>query len=104
MARGIAVNRSGEAIPVLTPLSAGGVLIDGTAAHAESSVLQSGIYRMVVETSAADDTHVYISTAGTAATASNGFYMPKGAIEYFFLDQASIVSVLNGILNIVQTS
>ena len=101
----IAVNKAGESLPVLTPNTSGIKIVDGTAAHAESSSLDQGIYRIAVQSSVDDaGCHVAITAAGTGATILNGLFMGNGSVEYFALEQGSIVSVLNGKLNIIPFS
>lgn len=101
----IPVNKLGESLPLLTPNTTGVKIVDGTAAHAESAVLDQGIYRIAVESSVGDaGCHVTITLAGTGATILNGLFMANGLVEYFALEQGSIISVINGKLNVVPFS
>jgi hypothetical protein len=101
----IPVNKRGETLPILTPNTLGLIIVDGTIAHAESAKLDEGIYRVAVQ-STVDDAgcHIAITAAGTGATVTTGLFMGTGAIEYFGLEQGSIVSVINGKINIVPFS
>lgn len=97
----IPVNKNGESLPILTPKTSGVIIVDGTAAHAESAPLEQGTYRLAVQSSVGDaGVHIAITTAGTAATITNGFFMGNGGVEYIGLDASSIISVINGKLNV----
>lgn len=98
-------NKLGESLPVLTPNTLGLIIVDGTSAHAESAKLSEGIYRIAVQ-STVDDAgcHIAITIAGTGATVTSGLFMGNGLVEYFALDANSIVSVINGKINIVPFS
>ena len=41
-----------------------------------------------------------VTTAGTAATATTGFFMGNGLVEYMFIEENYIISVLGGKLNV----
>lgn len=98
----IALNKQGESLPVLTPETTLLKIVDGTIAHAESAALIAGIYRIAVQSTVDDlGCHVAITTAGTGATVTTGLFMGNGCVEYFALPEGSIVSVINGKLNIV---
>lgn len=98
----IARNSIGESLPVLQPKTTLVQIVDGTLAHAPSSALPSGIYRIAVQSSVDSlGCHIAITTAGTGATITTGLFMGSGAIEYFALEEGSIVSVINGKINIV---
>jgi hypothetical protein len=95
---GIAQNRAGEMMAVMTPQTAQAVDIDGTSGHAESSLLAEGIYRLSVVSSTAG---VRVDIGASAlAVASHGVYMADQQAEYYFINARQKVSVLGGILNI----
>jgi len=98
------IDRFGNSIPVLFTDTANAVDIDGTLAHAESGKLEAGMYRLAV-VSSTDDLGVRIDiNTDPTAVASEGIFMPNGAIEYFAIEADHIVSVLAGILNITKLS
>ena len=104
----IAVNRQGDVLPVLSPVTAGSnaeVNVDGTSAHAESIILSQGIYRLAVITSVDDaGLKAKINAAGVTdtATATTGMFMPNGCIEYVAIEEGSQISVINGNLNVIK--
>jgi hypothetical protein len=100
---GVAVNRMGQPLPILTPdTTPTSVDIDGTSAHAESGKLAEGIYRLAVVSSSAG-VRIAIGAAPVAST-SYGVYLADQQFEYYFIPADSKVSVLGGILNIIRFS
>jgi hypothetical protein len=98
----IGKNSIGETLPILTPKTASFFTVDGSIAHAESAALQVGNYRISVRTST-DSLGVMISIyKGTAdyATTSHGMFMPHNSTEVFALEEGSIISVIDGIINV----
>ena len=102
---GKALSLHGDVMPVLRPVTSGSQQIAGAAyAHAESTPLNEGIYRLVVRASTDDaGAMIQISTAGDSATTTTGMYLPQGSPEYFFIKQGDIISVVDGSLNITKT-
>lgn len=102
MMKGIAVNRNGEVLPVLEPITSESFLIDGSIAHAESVILDEGIYRLSVRTST-DDAGVMISIGASAsATTSTGMFLAHNNAEYFFISEGQRISVIDGIVNVTR--
>lgn len=99
---GIAISRNGESLPMLSLGTSVYQTIDGTAAHAESGILEPGKYRIVISTSAANNAWIKISEAGDAAVSGEGAHMPLGVVEYIFIEANGVISVVDGILNIVK--
>lgn len=97
-----AKSRNGQDLPMLSLATAVYQTIDGTGGHAESSVLEPGKYRIVISESAGNNAFINISEVGTAAETGKGAYMPLGLVEYIYIDANSIISVVDGILNIVK--
>jgi len=95
-------SRKGESLPILSLDTVIYQTIDGTGAHAESTVLEPGKYRIGICESAANNAFINITTAGTAAEAEKGAYMPLGLVEYIYISVNSIISVVDGKLNIVK--
>jgi hypothetical protein len=97
----IARNILGESVPVLQPDTTNMFAIDGSIAHAESAKLPTGIYRLAVRESTDDlGVMVAISLAGTSATTAAGMWMPQGSVEYVVLEEGSIISVIDGKVNV----
>jgi len=97
----IAKNVIGESLPILTPNTLGVKIVDGTNAHAESTPFDEGKYRIAVQTTVGDvGCHIAITSTGDGATVTTGLFMGNGCVEYFLLATGSIVSVINGKINI----
>jgi hypothetical protein len=97
----IARNTLGESLPVLTPNTAGMFAIDGSVAHASSAKLSHGIYRLAVRESTTDlGVMVKITLTGDAATTTAGMWMAQGSVEYFILQEGSIIDIIDGKLNV----
>jgi hypothetical protein len=98
----IGKNSLGESLPILTPKTANAFLVNGSIAHAESNPLPSGIYRISVRTStdnAGVMVKIYTTTVDTATT-STGMFMAHNSSEVFPLEEGSIISVIDGIINV----
>lgn len=101
----IAKDREGNNLPILSPDYSVLQYIDGSNAHAEGAKLPAGIYRIAIVSSVdTGGVHLKISEAGTSATVANGIFMPHGSIEYFPLEEGSIISVIGGKINVVKFS
>ena len=97
----IGKNSIGESLPILTPKTASAVLVDGSIAHAESAKLPSGNYRIAVRTSTDNlGVMITISLIGTSATTASGMFLPHNAIEVFALEEGSVISVIDGVINV----
>jgi hypothetical protein len=97
----IAKNTLGESLPVLTPDTSKSFLVNGSIAHAESEKLPSGIYRISVRASTTNLGVMVKSTLdGDSATTSTGMFMAHNSTEYFVLEEGSILSVIDGIINV----
>lgn len=99
---GIALSRNGESLPILSLNTRVYQQIDGTAGHAESTILEPGIYRVVVAESAGNNAYVDIHPTSASATTEQGAFMPLGVVEYIFIEANGVISVVDGILNIVK--
>jgi hypothetical protein len=99
---GLPTNRAGQIMDIMCPQTASGVDIDGSSAHAESSALSEGIYRVAVVSSTAG-VRIDIGTAPVAIV-SKGAYMADQQAEYWFINAGQKISVLGGILNITLTT
>lgn len=97
-----AKSREGESLPILSLDTTIYQTIDGTAGHDESTVLEPGKYRIGICESAANNAFINITSAGTAAEADKGAFMPLGLVEYIYIPVNSIISVVDGKLNIVK--
>lgn len=97
----IARNIAGESLPILTPDTTKMIVIDGSIAHAQCSPLNSGIYRIVVRESTSDlGAMVKITLNGDSATTTSGMWMAQGSVEYFVLQEGSIIDVIDAKLNV----
>jgi hypothetical protein len=95
-------NSIGETLPILTPKTASAFLVDGSDSHGESAKLQAGNYRIAVRTSTGNAgvmVKIYTTTVDTATT-STGMFMPHNSSEVFPLEEGSIISVIDGIINV----
>lgn len=95
-------NSIGENLPVLTPKTANAFLINGSGAHAESPALQAGNYRLAVRASTDNlgvMVTVYKDTVANATT-TTGMFMSHNITEVFALEEGSIISVIDGIVNV----
>lgn len=98
----IAVNKNGESLPVLTPITPSVININGTAGAVASNKLPESTYRLEVTSSVGDaGLFLTVTAAGTVATSINSLHMGQGSVEYFAIPEGMIISVLNGLLNIV---
>lgn len=105
MEKTVAKNRMDESLPVLIAETSGAVIVDGTAAAAASTARIKGIYRIAVMTSnSSAGVTVQITTAGTAATLTTGMWIGHNAVEYVYCEEGSIISVINGKINITRCS
>ena len=98
----IGKNSIGESLPILTPKTASFFTVDGSIAHAESAVLSIGNYRIAVRLST-DNLGVMIKIyKGTAdyATTAAGMFLPHNSIEVFALEENSVISVIDGVINV----
>ena len=98
----IGKNSIGESLPILTPKTASAFLVDGSIAHAESARLPVGNYRIAVRLSTDNlgvMMKVYKDTVDTATT-STGMFLPHNAIEVFALEEGSVISVIDGVINV----
>jgi hypothetical protein len=95
-------NSKGESLPILTPRTSGFFIVDGSNAHAESSPLSSGNYRVAVRVST-DNAGVMVTIYKTTtdnATTTHGMFMPHNSVEVFALEEGSIISVIDGTINV----
>ena len=95
-------NSIGETLPILTPKTASAFLVDGSIAHAESPRLPAGNYRIAVRLSTDNlgvMIKIYNQTVDTATT-TTGMFLPHNAIEVFALEEGSIISVIDGTINV----
>jgi hypothetical protein len=78
--------------------------------HAESTAIAANevLQTRTVRLFATTDCYYLATTAGTAATSSNGSYLPAGIIEYIRVPNNTIISVVQvssgGSLNITAMS
>jgi hypothetical protein len=97
----IAKNINGESLPILTPDTTKMFYIDGSVANAKCAPLNSGIYRIAVRESTSDlGVMVKITLNGDSATTTSGMWMAQGSVEYFVLQEGSIIDVIDGKLNV----
>jgi len=100
--KNVAVNRLGDVLPVLEPLTSESFLVDGSVAHAESAIIPEGIYRISVRTST-DDAGVMVSIgAAASATTNTGIFLAHNSAEYFFISEGQLISVIDGIINVTR--
>jgi hypothetical protein len=96
----IAKDREGNSISVLMPDTSKSVTIDGTSVHAESAVLEAGMYRFSIVSSTGDaGVNISIGTDPTAVS-GEGIYMANNSTEYFYITSQQKVSVVTGKLNL----
>jgi hypothetical protein len=94
-------NSIGESLPVLTPKTGSAFIVNGSIAHAESAKLEAGNYRIAVRLSTDNlGVMVVITLVGTSATTSTGMFMPHNSVEVFALEEGSVISVIDGVLNV----
>ena len=98
----IGKNSIGESLPILTPKKASFFTVDGSIAHAESARLQAGNYRIAVRLSTDNlgvMIKIYNQTVDTATT-TTGMFLPHNSIEVFALEENSVISVIDGVINV----
>ena len=101
----IALHKNGEALPVLTPVTSGSIIVDGTSAHAESDPIPEGVYRVAVESSVDyGGVHLILVPLGTVtvATVNTGMFIAEGSSEDMAIPEGMHISVINGKINITQ--
>lgn len=105
MEKTVAKNRMEESLPVLIAETSGAVIVDGSLAAAACSPRIKGIYRIAVMTSVSSaGANLQITIAGTVATAITGMWIGHNAVEYVYCEEGSIISVINGKINITRCS
>ncbi len=92
------VDENGKPIPVL-PLGASQD-IDGTSAHAETTALEAGVYRLAVVSATGDGVRVAVGDEAVAEADST--YMGVGQVEIIGVSYGHVISVLDGVLNITK--
>jgi hypothetical protein len=94
-------NSIGESLPVLTPKTESAFIVNGSIAHAESAKLEAGNYRIAVRLSTDNlGVMVLITLVGTSATTNTGMFMPHNSVEVFSLEEGSVISVIDGVINV----
>lgn len=83
------LNIHGDLMPVMRPLTETSQQIAGVEyAHAESTPLSEGIYRLIVMASTNDaGVMIKITPTGDSATTSTGMHLAHGTAEYFFIKE-----------------
>lgn len=100
----IATNAKGESLPVLQALTTEAIQIDGTNAHAESSKLDRGLYRIAVRSSVNGLGVMLKITDDDAdtATTTTGTFMPDGCVEVYPVEEGQHITVIDGKLNVTK--